>query len=677
VTAPQRVVQRVRLRASSESLVRRGATLLEDALRTAASPMAGRVLVVRSLSVGSIRVGRSPAVVATAVEQRLRELATQAVHAGAQGSASAAAVYFRHETEPLLLLAVRIAEGASADEWFWPIAVRQWHHGMSRHDALRRIAYVANEDRAAPGTLASIVGELATRGTVDVLLSAIQYGDAARLMHGWVGTSSDLARTMTHGDGGRADEWRERASELTSAMGGVLERWIGRWGASDARTAWLAAMLLIAERRPLAGASDLLVRARRAILSAAARTGGTRGATPDAREHDNARSALDENNRVTSDDARPTDGSGPAASGAPTSMHSDPTSDVVASQPAGRPSPVTLPETERASADTPSVATDAPTARGHDDNDPRNRDVRRDNARAARAAQDGGVPTHRAAPIDATSHATEPDTMRDEESRADRARAPAGIPSQRNDAPSPPLRAGPRLPEGDVDTAYAGLFFLIPAMVRLGMGAFLESQPALLASDFPTRVLRDLARRLSIPAADPMWRAIEPVPGEFPPADWRGGFVMPDVWRELVTGPGPWLERRAGDGHVLTDGSWQLVLAHWRRRSNARVKAIAKGMQVRTGGAVRESVADLLVDSWRAALRRYCHRAAGAGVQAIVTRPGRIAVGRTHLEVVFNTRAVDIRVRRAALDVNPHWLPWLGRVVQFHYQPEARRAGDG
>jgi hypothetical protein len=626
--------------------------------------------------VGSIRVGRSSAVVATAVEERLRELATQAVHAGAPGSANAPAVYFWHETEPLVLLAVRIAEGASVDEWFWPIAVRQWHRGMSRDDALRRIAYAANEDRAAPATLAGIVAELTARGCIDALLSAIQPSDAAPLLRGWGAATADLARILTRRGGARADEWRERASELTPAVAAVLERWVGRWGASDPRSAWLAAMLLIAERRPLAGATDLAARARQAILSAVARTDGSRDAPSSARrsERGNARRSA-QDDAVTSNAVRPTEARRSAAGDTAPSTHGAASSDAVASQPTDRLSPVTPPETNLASADAPAVAMDAPAAPARHDQHRRDRGVPRDHARGVRAEQKSGVPTRGAEAIDATSHATEPDTMRDEESRADRPRAHARTPSPRNESPAPSMRAGPRPSEGDVETAHAGLFFLIPAMVRLGMGSFLESQPALLANDFPTRVLRDLAFRLSIPTADPVWQAIESVPAEFPPPGWNGEFVVPDAWRELVAGPGPWIKRRAGDGHVLTDGSWQLVLAHWQRRSNARVKAIAKGIKVRPGGAVRESAASLLMDSWRAAIRRYCHRAAGIGVQTIVTRPGRIAVSRTHLDVVFDTRAGDIRVRRAALDVNPHWLPWLGRVVQFHYQPETW--GDG
>jgi hypothetical protein len=55
------------------------------------------------------------------------------------------------------------------------------------------------------------------------------------------------------------------------------------------------------------------------------------------------------------------------------------------------------------------------------------------------------------------------------------------------------------------------------------------------------------------------------------------------------------------------------------------------------------------------------------GLAAVVSRPGRVAVTRTHVDVLFGHQQADPRVRRAGLDLDPGWLPWFGRVVQFHY----------
>jgi hypothetical protein len=42
-------------------------------------------------------------------------------------------------------------------------------------------------------------------------------------------------------------------------------------------------------------------------------------------------------------------------------------------------------------------------------------------------------------------------------------------------------------------------------------------------------------------------------------------------------------------------------------------------------------------------------------------------VSRTHIDVDFRLSQADVRIRRVALDVDPGWVPWLGRVVQFSY----------
>lgn len=47
--------------------------------------------------------------------------------------------------------------------------------------------------------------------------------------------------------------------------------------------------------------------------------------------------------------------------------------------------------------------------------------------------------------------------------------------------------------------------------------------------------------------------------------------------------------------------------------------------------------------------------------------PALLLASRSHLDVHFRMRDIRLDVRRVALDINPGWLPWLGRVVTFHY----------
>jgi hypothetical protein len=60
---------------------------------------------------------------------------------------------------------------------------------------------------------------------------------------------------------------------------------------------------------------------------------------------------------------------------------------------------------------------------------------------------------------------------------------------------------------------------------------------------------------------------------------------------------------------------------------------------------------------------------------ALIRRNARLSSTRTHVDVHFLLRQVDLRVRKAGLDVDPGWIPWFGRVVTFHYHAEERRRG--
>jgi hypothetical protein len=74
-----------------------------------------------------------------------------------------------------------------------------------------------------------------------------------------------------------------------------------------------------------------------------------------------------------------------------------------------------------------------------------------------------------------------------------------------------------------------------------------------------------------------------------------------------------------------------------------------------------------LTAAWIRAVRARCRRDTMRGLAALARRDGAVAVTRTHLDVIFSYAQTDIDVRRAGIDLDPGWVPWLGRVVQFHY----------
>ncbi len=69
---------------------------------------------------------------------------------------------------------------------------------------------------------------------------------------------------------------------------------------------------------------------------------------------------------------------------------------------------------------------------------------------------------------------------------------------------------------------------------------------------------------------------------------------------------------------------------------------------------------------------RYLRRHAGLNLRGLINRPGGVALSRSHWEARFALSQADIRLRRLGLDCDPGWVPWLGKVVQFHYLEAGR-----
>jgi len=52
---------------------------------------------------------------------------------------------------------------------------------------------------------------------------------------------------------------------------------------------------------------------------------------------------------------------------------------------------------------------------------------------------------------------------------------------------------------------------------------------------------------------------------------------------------------------------------------------------------------------------------------ASLAQPARLLANETHLDLDLLVSRVDIGIRRAGLDIDPGWVPWLGRIVAFRY----------
>ncbi len=71
--------------------------------------------------------------------------------------------------------------------------------------------------------------------------------------------------------------------------------------------------------------------------------------------------------------------------------------------------------------------------------------------------------------------------------------------------------------------------------------------------------------------------------------------------------------------------------------------------------------------NWLLVTHRASRRLTDLTLRQLVARPGLVALSPTHLDVFFRINDADLRIRRAALDLDPGWIPWLSRAIAFHF----------
>src|SRR6185369_2300406 len=101
------------------------------------------------------------------------------------------------------------------------------------------------------------------------------------------------------------------------------------------------------------------------------------------------------------------------------------------------------------------------------------------------------------------------------------------------------------------------------------------------------------------------------------------------------------------------------------------LQAVAKRLGTRDGDPVLRALGELpdqppdhirrMAHDWARWLRRDARRTARMALRHLVCRPGRIGFTETPIDVAFRFDRADVRVRRAGLDIDPGWRPWLGR----------------
>ncbi len=162
----------------------------------------------------------------------------------------------------------------------------------------------------------------------------------------------------------------------------------------------------------------------------------------------------------------------------------------------------------------------------------------------------------------------------------------------------------------------------------------------------------------------PATGAIERPPLAAPPADRAptaaGGlfFILPLLVR---AGLPHFLQRQAvGLRAVLPWQILQCCLRHARTPARDPLWQALEGLPPPAHPVAR----------WVLAAHRQARAVAGLSLRAIVTRPAVVTLSPTHIDVLFRPDEADVRIRGARLDFDPGWVPWLSRVVAFHFNHE-------
>jgi hypothetical protein len=247
--------------------------------------------------------------------------------------------------------------------------------------------------------------------------------------------------------------------------------------------------------------------------------------------------------------------------------------------------------------------------------------------------------------------------------------------SRTADADSGPAESGPveRLGAGSPPgrpTRAGGLLFLVPLLERLGFERWRTRRDDGAPDPVAGVIFAHVLERLHVESDDPIWalgtnaatprpfRAGERVEGHVGPSGRRHGFP-----RTAAPAPRPFRAWGGVGGHVGVPG---------RHRAFPRTAAPAP-RPFRAWGGVGGHVGaphDNDAHAWLSACRHALRRRVRIGLGSLVLRPARLALTPTHADVFFALDAADVRVRRAGLDIDPGWVPWLGRVLAFHYGSE-------
>ena len=219
---------------------------------------------------------------------------------------------------------------------------------------------------------------------------------------------------------------------------------------------------------------------------------------------------------------------------------------------------------------------------------------------------------------------------------------------------------------------YAGLSFVIPLLEYIAIQEILAANPWLGESNFPARIIQVVVSRLNINNQDPVIEIVPKLPGLTELG--LDHFISPATWQSLTYWPDSnnniayrFPTTANNQSCYITDKSKRILLYVGSAEQTDLPEWLNNTCIINQQGVyATPQLADLEITT-QLIFGKYLRRYAQTGLKQLVHREGHVAITKTHLDVLFEPGITDSQIRIAGLDINPGWVSWLGKVVQFHY----------
>jgi hypothetical protein len=626
---PQRRVRKLSLVSNSESSLNADLLALQDAFNIASLnglPPNG-LLLVRRLDLGGFSPRASAQAISGIIDKQVRNLSHEAVCVDHQDASHANVVWFSDPFNAVIRLVDMACKQKHVSSWYWPLLFRGYTPAMSLSETLVLVSREGQHKHSALALMAAVIQHQVEQGNIDKTLAAITPQLAQSLL-----TESGFFPHVIPESG------RDRGARLTQyslpeAWKRACEQSVLRWGVTDARSQWMVVNALVSHNPALLDTGSLLMlEADNLIQQLQHRIESPANQTAEGSQvHDNSRATGDGGQApICTKDADPE-----------SSVYREQTNQSRALT--GEKPPVVAIDNEAPSGET-----------------------------TVKQGNEG----RKASPIDKhdsgislpdTAYKAEIDPAAVSENRENEYRLDSG-----EDA----ANDNPVVNESEETTRFqanhhpqSGFLFVVSILQALNIDDCLKLNPQLALSNLPVRIIRRLAHRHGIDEGHPLLQCLT---GFKTGNDAIQRFVCPRLWLDLLAlrhRHPLTLYRYTSDDNparcVITGHHHKLLLfvgdaediPEW--INHHRVVTKYSGLRTTQLADIETSVILLI--------NRFLNRYASAALRGLINRGGRIVHTRTHLDVVFDPEQIDIDIRRAGLDIDPGWVSWLGRVVQYHY----------